>query len=576
MPSPRAWYEASVMRPLFALICTFCVVVACGKDRSSLSAAADYPAESLGALRFEVAGGTPKARQHFERGLLALHSFWYDEAKKQFEAAIAADASFSMAYWGLAMSSAKLLWNQDDLQVGRDALARMPSPNLLPVKEQAWVVAALSLFRRAKADVRASRQEFLATMESIHAKFPDDESATFLALALLSTLRPGAPDEHAIRSRAGALASDVLARNPKHPGAAHYLIHAYDTPELASQALDAAKLYATIAPAAFHARHMPAHIFARLGRWQEAQTSCEDAWQVSVAWARREKLPVEAHDYHSLAWLVEIPFERGRPSDAKAALARYADAVRAGLSGEKRAAYANTVSSYMVRTGDAKRLDELLAPLTAPATAPSVVTGSMGCGYPALIAGAPELLEQRAVLAARARAAAMQQDVAGVTKHLDERDAVDAKLRRFLEMTQPADLIATVDRLRPFVREALLARARRDDAALIKALEPLAIDQQADFFGEGMPTGELQLEEIAAAWARLGDATRALETYRRVLAQHPGRATALLGAARAATKVGASAEARDLYRRLAVQWNAAEANVDGVSEARAATVSSHQ
>src|SRR5262249_27695871 len=158
--------------------------------------------------------------------------------------AIHADKAFSMAYWGLAMSHAKLLWADDDVAAGRDALTRMPSPNLLPPHDQAWVVAAMSLFRRADADVLTTRREFLAVMEQLHAQFPDDESALFLSLALLSTIRPGDPHEAEIRNRAAGLAMEVFRRNPKHPGAAHYIIHAYDTPELAAQALPAAQQYA--------------------------------------------------------------------------------------------------------------------------------------------------------------------------------------------------------------------------------------------------------------------------------------------------------------------------------------------
>ena len=532
-----------------------------------------YDPGALGALHFDVSGGTPEARKHFDQGLLALHSFWYDEATKQFQAAIDADKSFSMAYWGLAMSHAKLLWNDDDLAAGRDALSRMPAPNLLPPHDQAWVVAALALFRRADVDARTSRKEFLAVMEQLHAQFPDDESALFLALALLSTIHPNDPDEMKIRLRAGGLAEEVFARNPKHPGAAHYIIHAYDTPELAPRALAAAQAYAKIAPAAFHALHMPAHIFVRLGMWKEAVASNEAAWNASVAWVKRDKLSADHQDFHSLSWLVELNFERGHRKDAEKWLATYADAVRGGLSHDKRAAYANQVGSVLVRTGEADKVDELLKPLDEAKATDEAAGGGMSCGHPAAPGVAPTaLFEKRAVLGTRAMAAAMRHDVATLTKVLAERDAVDAQIHPFLVATQPKEFVESGDKLRKIVREALFARARGDDRALIAAERPLAEDQEAsDFIGEGTAGGLLHHEQIAEAMMRLGQYKEALDELELVLAKHAGRTRALLDAARAAAKVGDGAASRDYYQKLSAAWADADADTPGLDEARTAS-----
>jgi tetratricopeptide (TPR) repeat protein len=530
-----------------------------------------YDGEALGALHFNISGGTPEARKHFDRGLLALHSFWYDEATKQFQAAIDADKSFSMAYWGLAMSHAKLLWLDDDLAAGRDALSRMPGPNLLPPHDQAWVVAALALFRRADADAPTSRKEFLAVMEQLHAQYPDDESALFLALALLSTIHPNDPDETKIRERAGGLAMEVFARNPKHPGAAHYIIHAFDTPELAARALPAAQAYAKIAPAAFHALHMPAHVFVRLGMWKEAVASCQAAWDASVAWVQRDKLSADHEDFHSLAWLIELNFERGHRKDAEKALATYADAVRGGLGHDKRAAYANQVGSVLWRTGDWDKVDELLKPLD-DAKATDDAGGAMGCGHPATAGPPTALFEQRAVLGTRAQAAAMRHDVALLTKVLGERDAVDAQIRPFLVATQSKEFVESSDKLRKFVRDSLFARARGDDRALIVAEHPLADDQEAsDFIGEGTPPGLLHHEQIAEALVRIGQYKQALDELKGVLAKHAGRTRTLLDAARAAAKVGDGAASRDFYQKLLAAWSDADEGTDGVVEARTAS-----
>ena len=529
-----------------------------------------FDSASLESLRFEVTGGSPEARAHFDRGLLALHSFWYAEATTQFEAAIAADPTFRLAYWGLAMSHAKILWGDDDISAGRHALARILSPQTLPHSEQAWIMAAVALFNRD--DVQQSRKDFLATMEQVHAALKADESALFLALALLGTLRPGAPNETELRERAAGLALDVFARNPKHPGAAHYAIHALDTPALAARAVPAAELYASIAPAAFHAQHMPSHIFARLGRWKDATKSCQTAWDVSVAWAKRAGLSPEQYDFHSLAWLVEIGFERGRPADASTALAMYGEQVKAGLSHGNRAAYANLVASYLARTGAWARLDELLAPLAAPAQEGEASAHmAHGRAHGPMPNHAPtELFARRAVLGARARAAAMTKDVAALNRVLAERDEVDAQLRPFLEQTQGKPFVDSADAIRKLVRDELLARARGDDRALLASLAPLAKDQNDEFTGEGMPGGLLYEEELAATLARLGKTKEALAAYREVIAHHPGRTTAVLRAARAARKLDDLATARAYYARVVELWQDADSTTEGLAEARAA------
>jgi tetratricopeptide (TPR) repeat protein len=538
-----------------------------------------YDTGSLGAVRFEVTQGTREARDHFTRGLLAMHSFWYDEAVRQFDAAIAADRTMAMAYWGAAMSRCQLLWGDDDLDGARDALSRMPASERLSLREKAWVTAAIELVR--EGDVRTSRRRFLDQMENIHARFPDDESATFLAAALLASTRPEDPDTVAVRKRAAALAAGVFEHNPKHPGAAHYLIHAYDTPELASLALPYARAYAQIAPAAFHARHMPAHIFSRLGMWKEAIASCQSAWDASVAAARSGKLSANHHDFHSLNWLVEMSFELGHRKAADSALGVFGAAVRDGLAHQHRALYATEVASYMMRTGEWKRVDELLAPLETPAAddadpaaaAPPVEPERAGephhCG-PIPASSPTALLEQRTTLGTRARAAAMRRDAAATARYLREADAVSAALRPFLLSMQPREAVERLEAAAARRRRELVARAAGDDRAVLDVLRQSVVDDQESTGGEANPSGFVLHEEIADTLMRLGRPKDAAAEYALVLENHPARAHALLGAARAAARAGAAGDARRGYRQLLELWSSAEPGVDGLAEAKAA------
>ncbi len=494
------------------------------------------PDDALGALDFQVSEGNPDARAHFSRGLLALHSFWYDEASREFGAAIAADPKMNMAYWGAAMSLCKLLWGEDDVAGARAFLARMPDPDHVSPREQAWILALVELL--TDEDVRTSRKKFAAAMEQLNQAYPDDESATFLAISLLSTIRPEDPSPTTVRNRAAALAAGVFKHNPKHPGAAHYLIHAYDTPELASLALPYAIAYAKIAPAAFHALHMPAHIFVRLGMWREAIASCQAAWDASVAAAKREHLSADHGDFHSLSWLVEMNFELGQRAASDAALATFANAVRGGLSHSSRVLFANEVTSYAMRTGEWQRMDELLSPLDAPATedpAPARAGSGMAHCAPADPSSPVIVLEHQAIIHAHLWAAAMLHQPAGVEKLLGELDKVDATLHAFLVSTQSAKGVAKIVRANARLRTAMRARAKGDDRALLAVLRQ-SVEEDVESAGESNPTGFIVNEEIADALMRTKQPALAAAAYALVLAKHPGRARAMLGAQRAATK----------------------------------------
>src|SRR5439155_1331511 len=168
-----------------------------------------------------------------------------------------------------------------------------------------------------EGDKLSRDKAYAAAMERIYRQYPDDlDAACFYALALLGTVRP---EDKGYRRQAlaGAIALDVYQKNPNHPGAAHFIIHAFDDPDHAILALPAARRYAEIAPEAHHARHMPAHIFLQLGMWPEAARSNESAWAASEEWVKRKNLPINLRDYHSLHWLLYVYLQQGRCREAE-------------------------------------------------------------------------------------------------------------------------------------------------------------------------------------------------------------------------------------------------------------------
>jgi hypothetical protein len=273
---------------------------------------------ALGRVDFPTSG-SPAAQEHFIRGVAALHSFWYEEALEAFQAATKVEPGFALGYWGEAMAHNHPLWNEQETEAARRALAKISGGAKLTPRETAYVNAVRALY--GEGDKHARNLAYAAAMEKLYKEYPADlEAASFYALSLLGAARP-TDKGYRLQAQAGAIALDVYAKNPNHPGAAHYIIHAFDDPEHAILALPAARRYAEIAPDAHHARHMPSHIFIQLGMWPEAAASNESSWATSDAWVRRKNYSIERRDYHSLSWLEYIYLQQGRIKEAEAQLA---------------------------------------------------------------------------------------------------------------------------------------------------------------------------------------------------------------------------------------------------------------
>jgi tetratricopeptide (TPR) repeat protein len=225
----------------------------------------------LGTIVFPTSAAPP-AQAHFLRGVLFLHSFEYDSAAVEFREAQQLAPAFAMAYWGEAMTYNHPVWDQQDQAAALAALARLaPSrtaraAQAATAREKKWLDAVEVLYGDGSKAERDTLYE--RAMEAIARDYPADlEAQTFYALSLLGLSRTTRVVPTYMR--AGAIALDAFAKNPDHPGAAHYAIHAFDDPVHAPLGLVAARAYSTIAPGAAHAQHMTTHIFLALGMWNE-------------------------------------------------------------------------------------------------------------------------------------------------------------------------------------------------------------------------------------------------------------------------------------------------------------------
>ena len=281
------------------------------------------PATELGTIHFPTSA-KPAAQAPFLTGVKGLFNFEFDIAAEAFQQAQKADPDFALAYWGEAMSFNHPLWAEQDLAAARRVMEKLAptaaarSAKAPAGKERMLVEALEPLF--GAGDKLTRDVAYAEAMKRIHEKYADDdEIATFYALALLGTARPG---EKSTRTamQAAAIAEGIFQRNPKHPGAAHFIIHSFDDPDHAILALPAARAYSKIAPSAAHALHMPSHIFVQLGMWDDVIASNIVAYKAAVDLADRKNLPRGREDFHTLSWLQYAYLQEGKLADAAKAL----------------------------------------------------------------------------------------------------------------------------------------------------------------------------------------------------------------------------------------------------------------
>jgi len=239
----------------------------------ALSTTVSAQFDNVGTLSFPTSG-SPKAQPLFLRGVAILHSFGWKQAIAEFKQAQQIEPDFAMAYWGETLCYNHPLMAEQDAKSPRAVLARLgatPAARLAKAptaREKGFLQAVEILW--GDGEWRDRRVGYMNAMERLSQQYPnDDEVKTFYAVSILSGARALNDETFRLEVKAGALALDVFQRNPKHPGAPHYVIHAFDDPVHAPLSLHAARAYAEIAPAVSHGVHMPTHIFIQHGMWNE-------------------------------------------------------------------------------------------------------------------------------------------------------------------------------------------------------------------------------------------------------------------------------------------------------------------
>jgi tetratricopeptide (TPR) repeat protein len=338
---------------------------------AAFALSAQVSTQQFGSISFPTSGA-PAAQEAFLTGVKALHNFQFDEAAVAFQAAEKADPNFALAYWGEAMSHNHPLWAQQDLEKAKAALEKLAPTHearlakaKLP-KEKALLDAMQTLYF-GPGDKLARDIAYSATMARMYEQWPDDnEIGTFYALSLLGTVRPG-DTGYRRQALAASIAEKIFARNPNHPGAAHFIIHSFDDPDHAPLALEAANAYAKIAPSAAHALHMPSHIYVQRGMWQQVVDSNVVAYKAAVDLNTKLKLAEGREDFHTLGWLSYGNLMLGRFDESKknvemAKAAADRNPANAGI----RDGYLGMRARHIQETGQWEKLE--LSAAAAPAT----------------------------------------------------------------------------------------------------------------------------------------------------------------------------------------------------------------
>ena len=491
----------------------------------------------LGSVDFPNSGAR-RAQPAFLRGLALLHSFEYDDAAEAFREAQRLDSAFALAYWGEALTYDHPLWGDQDSVAARAVLARLGAGSGERIargrsaRERGYLAAAEALY--GDGGIRERHQAYERAMARLREEHPADlEAASLHALALL-TVRARHSADLRPSVRAAAIAEEVLRRNPNHPGATHYLIHAYDDPVLAPLGLPVARRYARVAPRAEHALHMPSHIFVQLGLWGEVVGSNEAAWTASQAWVARKGRPNADLDVHAASWLHYGYLQQGRYARALV----LSDSLHA-LFAEPDVDQPEHVRHYLDRV-DLQNVVETRRWDPEP-------RGETPDGGPRLFRAAASALRRgdRATVAAalasyRARMDTLRQ------RH----GTVPPSARAFERILGGYD-----------------ARVNgRDEEAVAALTEAAQVEDQLPIYGPpGIPPARELLGDMLLDLGRHADAASA---YDAALLRTPLRSAALLGRARAAAGGGDTEGARHWYGSLLQNWKGADEDLPELAEAR--------
>ena len=485
---------------------------------------------------FNLLSCAEKARPNFNLATALLHSFEYTEAEKVFADVIDEDPGCIMAYWGAAMCNFHPLWeipSEQDLQKGSRiiALARSLVTDTT-TRESAYLEAIAAIYDdHDKLDHRTRVLKYEKASEKIFLKYPEDsEAAIFYCLSLRAAADP-ADKTFSNQKKAGEILDAIFAKEPNHPGIAHYIIHNYDYPELAALALPAARKYASIAAASAHAQHMPSHIFTRLGLWEEDIQSNLNS--VSAATCYAQNLGIESHwdeELHGMDYLVYAYLQQANDTLAREQI-EYLKSINDVFPQNFKVAYA--FAAIPVRYA-LERKDWIAASELEP-------------GHPNF-PWEKFPWEKANMNFGKLLGEVHTRQLPAARTELEKLKAIQKDLSEAKEMYKANLVMIQVKAAEGWIN---LAEGRKEDALALMSdaadMEDLT-EKHPVTPGEVIPAREL----LADMYMEIGDSRKALEAYEADLRKHPNRFNGLYGAGLAADRTNNRQKAIQYFEQLAL------------------------
>jgi tetratricopeptide (TPR) repeat protein len=473
----------------------------------------------LGTVEFAT-GCNAAAQAKMNTAVAMLHSFWLAEARKTFEAAAAADPACGVAYWGVAITHFGNPFaggpGAEGNKAGLAAAEKAASIGGRNARDQAYVDAAVALYHdHERVDNRTRMRAYEQALGKQHALDPSDtETAIFHGLWLTATAPP-LDLTFAQQKQAAEILNPLFVKYPQHPGLAHYIIHAFDSPPLAMQALDAARRYAEIAPAAPHALHMPSHTFTRLGYWDESiKTNRKSA----------DLEPTPGAKAHASDYMVYAYLQQGR-DDAALSVLKEIGLQPTGVDGTGATAGLGGYNAIAMQARYALEREDWKAAASLQ-----------------IVPNQPPFVEA-VTRFARALGAARTKDQAAARVEINELNKLVEKLTAAKDPYWP--IVVDAQRM---AAEAWVAHLEGEhDAALSLAAQAAAkeetVEKHAVTPGPLIPARELYADILMLH----GKPADALVQYELTLKHEPNRLRTLIGAAKAA-QASKNSEALSKYR----------------------------
>jgi tetratricopeptide (TPR) repeat protein len=526
------------------------MLLACSVTSSSFAQTHEHSENTRSGVYFPVSC-SPATQETFESAVALLHHMTYPQARGAFQKITETDSTCAMAYWGIAMTLFQPVWptrpTPSDLQRGWGAISRAKSLNPPTERERLLIAAAEAFFRDpTSTDYWRRIHGWFEGMAKAYERFPEDrEVSAFYALALVATAPPdqvSSPNN----ARAAGILLDILKKNPRHPGAMHYLIHANDVPGRERESLEVLQAYAAIAPHNPHALHMPTHIYTRLGDWENVISGNIKAADAALEFPAGDHGQYVWDEFpHAVEYLIYAYLQTGEDDKAAAQLRRLRET--AGLEPTFKTAFhlSSTSARYALER-------------------------NAWTEAAALVPGEPQSVDRRQfpwpeaiTWFARGLASVHLGQSGEAEKSLDRLQDLESSTNGSGEM-----LFARNIRVLRLGLAAWIADLEgKRDSSITVMTEAAELESSTPKHpvtpGPTLPAYEL----LGDLLLKQGRAPEAVRAYRRSLELNPRRLHSLLGCARASRAAGDRTTAAEFYRQ-ALEVASPESTREGLEEAR--------